>query len=96
MIVKESFSRTAKTKNRCKTQKLIYVDRVDATFTTQKEAGSSNHVNTEADWRKVKTPVKRSDFSMLGERSKLVAAMPLTTHEPNTDEFNKFPLEDTV
>lgn len=82
-----------------------FVDGVDATFTTKQEAGGSKASNATADRKKPRTPVKketadsqaetvpvkRNDFSMLGERSKLLAATALTTHEPNADDFSNFP-----
>jgi hypothetical protein len=83
-----------------------FVDGVDATFTTKHEAGASKTAQVGSDRRKPRSPVKpeaneshqeetvpvkRNDFSMLGDRSKLLAATVLTSQAPNPDEFSNFP-----
>jgi hypothetical protein len=40
-------------------------------------------------------PVRRSDFSSLGDRSKLTAAIALTSRPPDAEDFDNFPMPST-
>ena len=87
----------------------FYVDGVDDTFTSMAELpeevvelsneieGSKKSSEKEAvdDDAQLTLPVRRADFSTLGDRSKLVASIALTAKPPDKDDFDNFPFPST-
>lgn len=81
-----------------------FVDGVDDTFTTMAdippdivgaatpaEASKQASKKGEGDDEKKTLPVKRNEFSALGDRAKLVASVALTAQPPDTEKFDNFP-----
>lgn len=84
-----------------------YVDGVDSTFhskgelgledppppeeTEQKTKGKGKKQKKEDAKPKKTVPLKKSEFSALGERTKITAAVMVTDVEPNQEEFENFP-----
>ena len=79
-----------------------FIDGVDSTFTTRREAVGADYTTVTKDTKssseegdekeQVPLPVKRNEFSSLGDRSKLVAAMAVTNEEADPDDFDNYPL----
>ena len=69
-----------------------FIDGVDSTFTRKLEAGV---VEDPEEKRAGHLPVKRNEFSTLGERAKLVAAMAVVTDEGDPEDFDNYPLPST-
>jgi hypothetical protein len=87
-----------------------YVDGVDDTFTSMKDLPTemvesakavednkekSNAKDKEEEESHSTLPVRRSDFSSLGDRSKLTAAIALTSRPPDAEDFDNFPMPST-
>lgn len=81
-----------------------FVDGVDDTFTAMAdipkeiveatapvEESNENSRKSENDAEKKTLPVKRNEFSTLGDRAKLVASVVLTAQPPEIDKFDNFP-----
>jgi hypothetical protein len=80
---------------------LCYVDGVDETFTTEKEAcpwkekfskGKKSKKRQDKDSKEQKlVPMKQNEFSNLGGRAKTNAAITVTSREPDPADFVNFP-----
>ena len=88
----------------------FYVDGVDETYTAMSDIPEEIVEATKAveekkkpekkkasneDANQITLPVRRSDFVTLGDRSKMVASVALTSCSPDTDDFDKFPFPST-
>jgi SNF2-related domain/Chromo (CHRromatin Organisation MOdifier) domain len=77
----------------------FYIDGVDGTFSRksdlpQDEAGSLPKSKVETaneEPTRVALPARQNEFSALGDRAKLAAAMALTSGEPLLEDFDNFP-----
>lgn len=82
---------------------VYYIDGVDDTFTTENEVNkkvepeakkkSKKKQQEDEDQEEKKTvlPMKRNEFSSLGERGKIAAAVAATNREPDPNDFINFP-----
>jgi hypothetical protein len=74
-----------------------YLDGVDSTFTALRDIPEDIVETTEKSKPKgvkddsLTLPVKKNEFSTLGDRGKLVAAVSLTSKPPDSDDFDNFP-----
>lgn len=82
-----------------------FVDGVDDTFTAmaeippdiveatkaQEDAAKKDAKKEEKGTETKTLPVKRNDFTSLGERAKMVASVALTPHPPDIERFDNFP-----
>jgi len=89
----------------CDEDCIFYVDGVDETFTTSIKSKSTKEVlqdatgeepqlkseKDEAEQEKFVLPMKRNEFSSLGERAKVNAAIAVTTLEADPSDFVEFP-----
>eukprot|EP00980_Cylindrotheca_fusiformis_P029576 scaffold23539_cov137-Cylindrotheca_fusiformis.AAC.1 len=75
----------------------FYLDGVDSTFTALRDLPEDIVKSTETAKSKsekddsLTLPVKKNDFSTLGDRGKLVAAVSLTSKPPDSVDFDNFP-----
>lgn len=66
-----------------------YIDGVDDTFTSKDELQDElKKVSSEIDQENI-IPVKRNEFSALGDRSKLLASVAVTSCPPRIDDFDE-------
>lgn len=69
----------------------FFIDGVDSTYTPRDALETDFSLKSYSSGKTV--PVKRNEFSGLGDRSKLVAAVAVTSQPPDTENFDKnFPL----
>lgn len=75
----------------------FYLDGVDSTFTSLRDLPEDIVDSVEKNKSKsakedaLTLPVKKNDFSTLGDRGKLVAAVTMTSKPPDSDDFDNFP-----
>jgi hypothetical protein len=67
--------------------KAYFIDGVDDTYTTR--MALMNSVRPDSHSSKKTVPVKRNEFSGLGDRSQLVAAVALTSKQPDVENFDE-------
>jgi hypothetical protein len=71
-----------------------FLDGVDDTFTAEAslpDASTKTRKQDESEDGQKMLPVKRNEFSALGNRAKLVASVALTTVPPDVERFDNFP-----
>ncbi len=67
-----------------------FIDGVDETFTAEAEVTEVKpSTNVKADNDEAMVPVRPMDFSSLGDRSKLVASVAVTSNPPDADNFDE-------
>ncbi|KAG7355569.1 SNF2/helicase domain containing protein [Nitzschia inconspicua] len=64
-----------------------FIDGVDDTFSSQVDCQKDIRVKSSSNETTV--PVKRNEFSSLGDRAKLVAAVALTSQQPDEEDFDE-------